>query len=95
MKTNVLAIRVDTNVYTRHNDDAEMAGLIVAMISNLVKLRKEFASECVGLINHYNFVEIPNVTFYTKILKSLCGFLGVEESYITGLLEVCYLPVAE
>lgn len=69
--------------------------MIVAMISNLVKLKREYAEECAGLINHYNFVEIPNVTFYTRVVKRLSEFLGVEESYITGLLEVCYLQVAE
>lgn len=93
MKQNVLAIRVDSNVYTRRNNDADIAGCIVAMISNLVTLR--YSKECAGLINHYNFVEIPDTEFATKIVRNLCEFLDVTETYIMGLIEVVFLPVAE
>lgn len=93
-KMNVLAVRVRENVYTRHNDDADIAGMLVAMISNLVKLR--YSEECDGLINHYNFVEIPSVDFFmNKIVPGFCEFLEISEERLMNLVEIVFLPTAE
>ena len=91
MANTAIAIVVNDKVYTRRNNDAELAGTIVSLMAAAMPFRYKKAVESFDLTIHYNFVEVPDRIWpYYNILKDTAEFLNIPMDRLMELVEVRY-----
>lgn len=88
----MIAITVNPETYTRRNNDAAIAGAIVAILSETMKVKFAKEVEKFNLIENYNFVGVPDLVWPAyNLYKPICELVGIKPDYLATLIQVkCY-----